>query len=67
MIVESKVTYRDASGNPIPCPPPVEISLACIKASKVACEIGNGDHLCLLLLFHDGEHQCYACKGYWGS
>jgi len=66
-MMESTVTYRDASGDPTPWPLPLDISLANISTSKTACEIGNGDHLCLLALAHDGEHQCYTCKGYWGS
>ena len=66
-MMESTVTYRDVTGNPIPWPPPLDISLANISTSKTACEIGHGDHLCLLALAHDDEHQCYACKGYWGS
>jgi hypothetical protein len=66
-MMESTVIYRDVTGNPIPWPPPLDIRLANISTSKTACKIGNGDHLCLLASVHDGEHQCYACKGYWGK
>jgi hypothetical protein len=65
--MESTLTYRDVIGNPIPWPPPLDIRLANISVSNNACEIDNGDHLCLLTSAHDGEHQCYVCKGYWGK
>ena len=50
--MEAKVTYRDASGDPIPWPLPLDISLANISTSKTACEIGNGDHLCPVSYTH---------------